>query len=508
MTSGLRHPVALPEELARLGPLEEVKLLPGGRVLVGWPSARGIPLQIVSRDGTSAVASIVTEDVMPSADGKRMVFYRGDYVYVADIDGGAVERLFAIPKDPAFIGVSTSPDGSRLLLISMKEIAVYDIPSRTQQTVVTVGDGGALSYMASGSAAWTGPDRFAYFVFSSSGSPRTTELREVVLGPDGSPTGASRVLWTGPLAVRMLLTHGGTRFGFMHADVQSDVYVARASPGYDRLEQPPRRLTTSGEDDNVVGWGLGDRLAMNSMRDGQLRPFAQPLDGGAPEPLAPQMDGGVTVAGALADGYLLRVSGQNGSELVRRARDESMTSLASLGAEDFVCSPCVGGARPRCVVVARGGADDEFYLVDLRTGARTLFFNTPATSTSSTSRTCTLSADGNVLTFCDPPGFRVVPVGTTRMSAKLVVPSPPFEEAQRSVVLPNGLGYLVTGVGFDGHQFALAHVDRTGRARALWTSDTSHMARPRIAANGRDIAFDMTQFDLDISVLEPAGAPP
>jgi serine/threonine-protein kinase len=504
LDGGTRREAHLPAELKKLGPPLGLDLLPDGRILLGWDEARGLPLQIVSADGSSATpARAAGSSFQVSLDGRRIAFEHAHVLYVGDLQGGPATKVADLPADsgPRW---QWSPDQTRFAFVraslGMTEFSIVRADGSASRVLLSDPH---LSFMSIGSLTWTAPDAVAYFYYEK----KTTTLFEQTIDAAGAAVGAPRKLWEAPTKSRGDMFAAEGRFLWMGADAQNDVYVARTSARWDRLEREPSRLTTSDTRDMPVDW-LGDgRVLFSSERDGIWRVFAQRTDGTAPE-LVLARDGARVYGAGVIDGETISAYAVDDTtmRLLRASMSGAITELASVPVEkdkignNFICTPCSGGSRPRCVIGAKRDVDIEYSVIDAQTGERSPpFFRMPEQTLKAG---CVLSPDGESITLGSDDRFVVVDVRDGKKREVVIQPSMKIVQFARA--LPDGQSWFVTGMQFGEHQYAWLKVDSRGRATPIRTSDADWMYSPLLAPNQRDVALNILQFNNEIFTLEPA----
>jgi serine/threonine-protein kinase len=504
LDGGARRGAQLPAEVKKLGPPPGLDMLPDGRLLLGWDEERGLPLQIVSADGSSATpARVAGSSFQVSRDGRRIAFEHANVLYIGDLQGGPATKVTDLPPGSRY-GWQWSPDQTRFALVRAASMGVteFSIVRADGSASRVLSSDSHLSYMSMGALTWTSPDAVAYFYYDK----KTTTLFEQAIDAAGAAIGAPRKLWEAPTKSRSSMFAAEGRFLWIGADAQNDVYVGRTSARWDRLDREPSRLTTSDTRDLPSGW-LGDgRVLISSERDGIWKVFAQRTDGTAPEVVLAR-DGMRVYGAGVIDGETIVAAAMDDTtrQLLRATLSGAVTELASMPAQkdkldNFVCNPCSGGPRPRCVVGQKHDVDIEYSVVDARTGERSPpFFRMPEQTLKAA---CVLSPDGETMTLGTDDRFAVIDVRDGKR--REIVIQPEMKLVQFARALPDGQGWFVTGMQFGQHTYAWLKVDSRGRATVIRTSDTDWMYSPLLAPNQREVALNILRFDNEIFVLEPA----
>jgi hypothetical protein len=502
-----RRRVAMPADAAKDARPWFMDFFPDGkRLLVSLPGESEPAAWIVPLDGSAAVRAREPYGYLLSPDGKRVVISRADDVMIGDLEGGTRTHLLSRGRGET-LGLAWSPTGDAL--------AVLRIPGPlgpNGRVEVVAADGSWSHVILSGrtlgntggtSPTWTAPDRIA---FAETISDDTIAITEVALDASHALAGEPRRVWKEPMTNVSRLHFRGGRFIYLRADSQRDVYVGRLSADHARIESPLARLTTSDSSDSLAGWLPDGRVLFTSTRDGVARVYAQSLKARTPEAISP--DGMEAFAvGAIASGEVVAIRHDGAkSSVVALKPGGGVREIFELGAIDvhqgraLVCARCGTTAPSRCVISEAISVGWKASMFDPLTGVRAPPFHH---ARDASAVYCSLSADGSTLYVPEDSDIAIVDT-TTGHSREIRGPS----GARIQFALPDGpKALLVSGMSLERATYGLARLDEAGRLTPLWSSDRLWIHAPMLAANGRDLAAIVREFDSDIWMLEPLWRP-
>jgi eukaryotic-like serine/threonine-protein kinase len=365
-----------------------------------------------------------------------------------------------------------------------------------------------LVMRASVALDWPEPHRI---VFGS----RSTELGDVVLreltvDDEGRAASPPRDLWRTHAVDLASLEIVDGRMLIIPTQAQDDVYVAKLAAGGRRLEGTPERLSMSDADDRTPQWLPDGRVVYYSDRDLAGSLYAQ-TPGKADArllveaPVVPQLDalktgeivyrrilgpdGGITSdpRAATVDRFMVRRPGQPEREFLR-----GPTHTMRVG--------CSGTDPPRCVLGEMRAGVRTFSRIDLTSGhVDPPFSRVPDTAPVPM---FTLSPDGATVVAASA-GSTLTVIRVADGSSREFSVTPATDRVEALDFTPDGRGVIFTGIGVDGQNYGLAHVDLSGHGELLLGAYNAWIAFPAVSPDGRSVAFQEQIFDSDVWLLEP-----
>ena len=455
----------------------------------GAPPTRGRDVPPAERVRVTALAP----------DGTHVAFQGSDGMYVGDVTGGPSTRIAPLPST-AYTWFTWSPDGTRLALLSFSplESGRLDIVSADGVTVRTVHRSSFLVFDWSG-AAWTGPDRVAFFE-----NDRLDRLRLKEINVDATPTPPPRVLWTGP-------GQFPSAFEFRHGRILVGRYESPARigllhwrPGGAPLDEPFRWITPTDSSEFLLAWTPEGRIFSSAGEGDAVRMMARPVNGDAPDVLFAER-GAAYGAAPLPDRNLLvfRIPpGEKNAHLVHTTPDGKEHDLFPLAGAELVegwvrsCVRC-GVAGTSCIAFERSGDRNEFFEFDPATGVRRApFFRAPPRAGH---LACALDDQAHTMVI---PGNRLTVVDV-RTGKSREVDTGLGADVQINSALPVPDGFLVGGQIAPGPPFALWHVSPAGKSTVIRKNDTEWMIRPRLSPDGAELAVRVHTQRGSVLSLEP-----
>ena len=443
-----------------------------------------------------------------SPDGLHILYTSNDDLWIMGSDGQAAHRIMAVDSTDSLGDFQWAPTGQRFVYSINRRrpdgkenhvIESRDIEGR-QQAIVIV----SSTDLVSGGALWWLAD--GRIVFSLSEPPPNQEdsnLWTIDVDPvTGRARGSPQRLtnWMGFATTDISSSATGKQLVFMKTHSQRGIFIAPVAPNQKSRLSTIDRLTTDTWGSRADGWTLDSRaIYITSNKSGRFGIYRQNVRQQVSEPVITGPEDYYD-AQLSADGASLLYTASAKRENPELARLMSVPIeggsplLLAKGSSEYQC------ALPPskiCVMSKHQGNQREFYLLDPRTGLQAKPFQTTGNIIN-----WSLSPDGGQIAMADEADTSLRILSVTKGTSRRLDLGTWNQQARVQYLswFPNGEGLYLTAFLPSGT--TLLSVTRDGNITTLFQQGHDWVCCPKVAPNGRVLAFSVSEFQRDVEMIE------